>query len=324
MSARPARRLALVATLIAALVLADGGGTNHGARAGTITVVERGVAPAFPRSIGFALTAEGTTAEIVEARLLYRPVAASVTQLIVPQLTPGRRVTIAATVDMMPRWLPPGLDIDYYWSLADAAGNRFDTAPRRFRYEDARHRWRTKAGGQVTVSYYAGNDAFGQDVLDTVLRSIDRLGERFGVRGAGPIRIVVYGNGRDFAASLPPNSAEWIGGQAHPELGLIVTGIQPGGGAAAEIRRVIPHEISHLLLHQATNNPYGGPAHWLDEGLAVHNQEPPDPGLEAILPRAVGDGTSLSQHRVLQRRCRVGTRRRTTSSSRCRESGFHT
>ncbi len=93
--------------------------------------------------------------------------------------------------------------------------------------------------------------------------------------------------------ALPPNSAEWIGGQAHPDLGLIVTGIQPGSGAAAEIRRVIPHEISHLLLYQATKNPYGGPSHWLDEGLAVYNQESPDASLKPILERAVKGGALL-------------------------------
>src|SRR5204862_471605 len=84
-------------------------------------------------------------------------------------------------------------------------------------------------GGQVTVYYYSGNDDFGQDALNTALRTIDKLGKRFGVAGDQPVHIVIYGNNRDFATSLPPNSAEWIGGQAHPDLGLVVTGIDTDG-----------------------------------------------------------------------------------------------
>ncbi|HEX5167286.1 MAG TPA: peptidase MA family metallohydrolase, partial [Thermomicrobiales bacterium] len=64
----------------------------------------------------------------------------------------------------------------------------------------------------------------------------------------------------------------------------------PGGGAAREIRRMIPHEVSHLILHQATENPWNSPPNWLDEGLAVYNQETPDADLPGILDDAVDDG----------------------------------
>ncbi|HEX5501217.1 MAG TPA: peptidase MA family metallohydrolase, partial [Thermomicrobiales bacterium] len=62
---------------------------------------------------------------------------------------------------------------------------------------------------------------------------------------------------------------------------------------AAEVRRVIPHEMSHQLLYQATDNPYGGPPHWLDEGLAVYNQETPDGEFGTMLRQAVRDGALI-------------------------------
>lgn len=258
-----------------------------------LTVTASTVKPEFPRQIAFTLTAESSAAEISEVKLFYRPVAASVTQLATPKFTRGRRVELTHTVDMVKNYLPPGIDLQYWWSLTDAAGNKLDTAPSVFRYQDERFAWRTRQGGQVTVLFYAGNDSFGQELLDTALRTIDRLGRSFGVTGNQPIHIVVYGSNRDFTTSLPPNSAEWIGGQAHPDLGLIVTGIQPGNSASAEMRRIIPHEISHQLLYQATENPYGGPAHWLDEGLAVYNQETPDTSFGPLLSRAVQGGTLI-------------------------------
>ncbi len=248
--------------------------------------------PDFPNTITFTLKAEADE-EIREARLFYRPALAEVTNLSQAEVTPGRQISISHAVDMKSRYLPPGLDIVYYWSLTDAQGQRYDTAPQTFLYQDNRFQWRSLTGGQVTVYYYSGNEDFGRDLLDTSLRTINKLGQRFGVAGNDPVHIVVYGSTRDFATSLPPNSAEWIGGQAHPDLGLIVTGIQPGSGAAAEIRRVLPHEVSHLLLYQATENPYGGPSHWLDEGLAVYNQETVDTSLKPLLDRAIKGGTLL-------------------------------
>lgn len=256
-----------------------------------ITILAQSARPAFPNAITFALTAESATGEITDARLFYRPASSEVTNLSVAAVRRGARIDLGHDVDMRQRYLPPGLDIIYYWALTDSAGNQFTSEPQTFLYRDERFPWRAVTGGQVTIYYYSGNDDFGRDLIDTATRTIQKLNQRFGVNGGDPIHIVVYGNTRDFATSLPPNSAEWIGGQAHPDLGLIVTGIQPGGGAAAEIRRVLPHEISHLLLYQATKNPYGGPPHWLDEGLAVYNQESPDASLKPLLDRAAKGGT---------------------------------
>ena len=274
----------------AASTTSSDAGSAFRASSSPLVATAGSVKPEFPQQVTYTLTAESTAGDIVEAYVFYRPLAAAITQRARVEVTPGRRVELRHSVDMTRNYLPPGLDIRYYWSLTDSAGNRLDTEPQVFRYQDERFPWRTRQGGQVTVLFYAGNDDFAQDLLDTALRTIDKLGRSFGVKGSEPIHIVVYGSNRDFSTSLPPNSAEWIGGQAHPELGLIVTGIQPGSGAAREIRRVIPHEISHLVLHQATENPYGGPAHWLDEGLATYNQEVVDTSLEPLLDKAVKDG----------------------------------
>ena len=266
---------------------------RDGALAPTFRILAQSAQPAFPERITFELTVASDGPPITAARLFYRPVAAEVTSLAVAEVRAAQQITIRQVVDMRANYLPPGLDVQYVWSLTDAAGNEFTTAPQRFLYQDERFPWRAVSGGQVTVYYYSGDEAFGRDILATAQRTIAGLGVRFGVAGTRPVHIVVYGNGRDFAGSLPANSAEWIGGQAHPELGLIVTGIGPEGGNAAEIRRVIPHEVSHLLLHEATTNPYGGVPHWLDEGLAVYNQETADGSLDALLARAVASGALL-------------------------------
>ncbi|HEX2282448.1 MAG TPA: peptidase MA family metallohydrolase, partial [Thermomicrobiales bacterium] len=39
------------------------------------------------------------------------------------------------------------------------------------------------------------------------------------------------------------------------------------------VGRVVPHEISHQVLYQATKNAFSSPPQWLDEGLATYWQE---------------------------------------------------
>ena len=50
-----------------------------------------------------------------------------------------------------------------------------------------------------------------------------------------------------------------MGGKAFPELALVLAAIPDDETADSEIKRVIPHELSHLVLYQATRNPYNAP-----------------------------------------------------------------
>ena len=56
-----------------------------------------------------------------------------------------------------------------------------------------------------------------------------------------------------------------------PGLHVIMAVLPPGN--YDEVGRVVPHEISHQVLHQATDNPFSRPLQWLNEGLAVYWQE---------------------------------------------------
>jgi hypothetical protein len=207
-----------------------------------------------------------------------------------PDVTPGTHVSIDHPLDMRLNYLPPGLDVAWFWRLTDANGHITDSASGSLLYMDDLHDWQSKTDGLTTLFWYRGDDAFAQAVLDAANRTIDKLRARFNVAADLPIRLVIYGSEDDFSESLPPNSAEWIGGQARPPLRLIVAGIDPTRGAMAEIGRMIPHEVSHLILYQATRNPYNSPPSWLDEGLAVYNQETPDSRFAGLLRDAVRDG----------------------------------
>lgn len=243
----------------------------------------------FGQSLTFAVTVEAAT-RIATAELYWYPQGNEEMSAAYPEIEPGRRVQIEEKVDLSLDYLPPGIDIIYFWRVIDSAGNATDSAEQVVFYMDDGPDWQSVTDQLTTVWWSEGDQAFATDILETANRTIATLADRFEIAAGEPIRIVVYGNDDDFAAALPPNSADWIGGQAHPGLNLIVAEIQPGAGVGREIRRMIPHEVSHLILSQATENPWNSPPNWLDEGLAVYNQATPDADLPDVLDAAVNDG----------------------------------
>jgi hypothetical protein len=85
-----------------------------------------------------------------------------------------------------------------------------------------------------------------------------------------PLRIWLYPSRDTFRGAQQPNSREAVAGASYPGY-LLVAAIVPDGNHR-ELGRVIPHEVSHQVLFQATQNPFTLPPLWFDEGLATHYQ----------------------------------------------------
>ena len=245
--------------------------------------------PAFPEAIEFVLDATADQ-EVTRLELLYRPEPSPVTTLVRPSFQPGRELHVTYRRDMLTNYLPPGIDILYRWRLHFADGSWVDSPEQTLLYLDQRYSWARFEQRPVQVFSAVADPAHGQTALAVTLGAIDRFRAAFGVEIEGPIRVIIYPSQRDLLSALPPQSAEWIGGFAQPELRLIVTGVPPGPGVEGELRRVLSHEVVHLMVAQATRNPYNSPPAWLDEGLAAYYQEVDDPRFGPILERAVREG----------------------------------
>jgi len=282
-------RTSLRAALLLLVILSAAVAIQRPARAADATFVDTSATASFQESIVFNLVAEADS-PIVEVALFWQPAGDAELQAAFPAVAPARRIEVSHEVDTSANYLPPGLDIVYHWRVTEQDGDVTESAPATILYMDDGEQWRDLTDGLVTVYWYDGSESFARGIADAGNRGIDRLGETFDVVASEPVRLVIYGDERAFNRALPPNSAEWIGGQAHPGWNLIVAEIDPDSGADSEIRRMVPHEISHLILHQATANPFNTPPNWLDEGLAVYNQETPDPRFQETLDDAVDDG----------------------------------
>jgi hypothetical protein len=263
------------------------------AAATPVTVSASTATPHFPQNIASHLEAHAASSEIVAVNLLYHAANTPVTKRVPVPVERGQQIGLDYALDTQTDFLAPGLDIEYRWAFMLSDGTQYRTDPATLFYMDDQQQWKKKTSGQVTLWWYSGDDAFGQDAIDTATRAADTLKKTFNVTGDRPIRILIYSNARDLRVALPPNSAEWIGGGASTELGIIHAAIAPGQSSASEIRRIIPHEMSHMIVYQASLNPYNHPPLWLDEGLAVHNQETPDIRFRPLVRAAADSGTLI-------------------------------
>jgi hypothetical protein len=199
---------------------------------------------------------------------------------------------VSANIDLMSGLWPPGARVEYSWLLKSADGKQAVTPTERFTLEDSRYTWRTaqSADGRVTVYWHSPNNSLGGSVLERATRSLARVEGLMGHTYARPIVIWVYAEPSELHSAMGLYGRDWVGGVAYHEWGIIMASLPDGSGQQREIALTIPHEISHLVYHQATAG-RGWDLQWLNEGLAVINQEESNAASEIVpLREAALDG----------------------------------
>jgi Peptidase MA superfamily len=273
-------------------------GATATALPGNISITANKVTPGFPEKITFELKAtlpENSPYDKVELNFRQRgEVGSNIhTELLAGK---GGSISLSHSYDTRANYVPPGTGFRYFWTFYDRQGNAYDTPSQEFTYHDLRFSFRETKKDFITVRWYQGSDDFGRSILDKAIVTAERLGKQFGVKLSDPINITVYPDQRTMYTALSSVSPEWVGGQATPAFGTIVLAIAPGDNG--EIGRTVPHEVSHLVIYQATKNPYNYAPKWLDEGLAVLAQDNVDGFLVQAFQRAF-DNRSLQSLRVL-------------------------
>jgi tetratricopeptide (TPR) repeat protein len=110
----------------------------------------------------------------------------------------------------------------------------------------------------------SGGIEVGRSVADTLERAYESLGRDYGVFPKERVQVGIYVT-KTFAelGGIPPEFAEHVlGFYDFQKLRLRLSASQTGSIA---LERLVRHEYTHLLIHQATN---GHATRWLHEGLA--------------------------------------------------------
>ncbi len=258
------RKFWLIVALLAVLVMPVWAQTP-------ITVDAQNITSEFRDNITATISAHGNT-EIVDVEFFYRVQGQLATTRNTADFSPGTQVDASFSIDQTSIYFPPGTVLEYWWKLTDANGETLKTEKQTYEYMDNRHNFNVLSNERVSVYWYRGDDKFGQALFNQANVALDRLENTIGVKVENQVKIFIYGSHQDLLDAIAVGAQEWTGGQAFTDFGVVVIGISPGNldwGLKATT-----HELTHLVIHQATDNPYGDLPRWLDEGLAVYNEDP--------------------------------------------------
>jgi len=258
-----------------------------------IVVLDSSVELCFPDALVFNLEAQ-SDADIVDARLHYQVDKMNYTQVISEgwaDFAPAGGIETSWVWDMRKSSLPPGAAVTYWWTIKDAAGNKVETLPAAIHFDDNRYQWRSLTEGKLTLLWYEGDDSFAGELMNACQQGITRLTQDIGTYPERPIKIYVYASAEDVqGAMIFPQ--EWTGGVAFTEFSIIAIGISLNKIDWGKTALV--HELTHLVVHQATFSPYGRLPTWLDEGLAMYNQGELEPSFQNWLDKAVSEDKLIS------------------------------
>jgi hypothetical protein len=279
---------ALLLLLSPSLVVAEEG----------IAVIDSDVDVDFPNQAVFTLEVESNV-DIVDARLYYQVDRMNYAEVVSEgwaDFTPASKIEANWVWDMRNASLPPGAEITYWWMIEDADGNRFETSPEIVHFDDDRYPWQSltgtvSQGGELTLFWYEGSDSFARALMDVCQEGLAWLTQDIGAYPEKPIKIYIYASTSDLkGAMIFPQ--EWTGGVAFTAFSTIAIGIPPSNLDWG--KRALVHELTHLVVHQATFSPYGRLPLWLDEGLAMYNEGEFDPDLRSYLERAILEDELIS------------------------------
>jgi len=263
-----------------------------------ITVIASDVEIDFPSQAEFTLEAESYV-EIIDVRLYYQVDMMNYAEVVSEgwaEFTPANKIEANWVWDMRNSSLPPGAEVTYWWMIEDADGNRFETSPEIMHFDDEGYLWQSLTstaprGSELTLFWYEGSDSFARELMDTCNEGLAGLTQDIGTYPERPIKIYIYASTSDLqGAMIFPQ--EWTGGAAFTEFSTIAIGIPPSGLDWG--KRALVHELTHLVVHQATFSPYGQLPLWLDEGLAMYNEGELDPVFRSSLEKAILENELIS------------------------------
>lgn len=259
-----------------------------------LKILDSSVEADFPSRLTFDLSAQSGV-DISDVRLRYtidRIRFAQVTSEIKVPFVPATTVNTSWVWDMrLTGGLPPGSRVSYQWTVTDSSGNRVETSLSRVQFDDNRYDWQSLTQDLITIYWYNGNDAFARELMTASQEALVRLKASTGATLSQPVKLYIYGNTQDLQGSMI-FPQEWTGGVAFTRYGIIAIGINPGNldwGKGA-----IAHELTHLVVHQMTLNPYGEIPTWLDEGLSTNIEGSSPFQYNAYVARAVAENNLIS------------------------------
>lgn len=288
------KRPLTLATVLTLLIVSLVGAAYPIAAAPATITLSGSTQAAFPNSLTFKVHAQSDS-NITQLRIHYkvdRQNFADVTSEGWAQFAPATTVDSQWVWDMRKSGLPPGSQVEYWWTAVDASGKTGQTSPATVSFSDDRHKWQTINSGPITLEWYNGSQSFANSLLTAGTQGLQRIESDTGAVPQGQVTIYIYASAQDLQ-SAQLFAQQWEGGVTFQGYDIIAVGVPTNQLSYGQ--RAVPHELTHWIVGQITFNNYGaGLPTWLDEGLATYGEGQLSPDYQSALDSAIRTNQLIS------------------------------
>ncbi len=244
----------------------------------------------FAEWIAFTAHASGSIT-ITQATVFYQSGSALPVSQPADRFVAAPQVDLSATIVFTTAKPAAFSTITYWWEVVDEAGNVQRSDARSIKYIDNRFAWQTLDQDHARIHWYQGDSALASSAAKMVADTLPKLQQQLGVDPPAKLDVYMYAALDDLRSAVELAGRSWLGGQARPELGVIMIAVPPGPDAVIQLSRDLPHELTHLMMYVAAYPSYESVPAWLDEGLATLNEAEPNPAQAVALQTALEANT---------------------------------
>jgi hypothetical protein len=259
-----------------------------------ITVASNKATFDFPNSVTFSIS--GTSVLPVSSITLeygtYEHSVIEETTRVQPTFNPGTSINTNYTWDMRKTGsLPPKAVIWYQWRFQDEAKRDYITSKENLSFEDTRFQWKLESSANLDVYYHDQDISMIKDLMSGVQTNLSRIKLNTVIPAERKIKILIYRN-YDEVKSSGLFKQEWVGGQAFPNYNIIIMAVN--SSILNWAKGALPHEVTHLIVHETVFGAFGDIPRWLDEGFARYSEGPMSISDKQALDQAVQNKNLMS------------------------------
>jgi hypothetical protein len=199
--------------------------------------------------------------------------------------------SLTYTLDTLSGQLEPNTQVTAYFQILFSDGSAQQGPVIHVTYLDDRFKWQTLSGKRITLHWYSGSASFAQQALTLGENGIAKSARFLGVTETQPIDFYVYADQQSFYDALGPGTRDNVGGEANTVTRTLFALIPPDQVSYAQT--VVPHELTHVVFADGTDNPYHSPPRWLNEGLAVYLSQGYDSSDRSLVSAAASSRTLM-------------------------------